>query len=897
MSYVDGHFDRDKDTIHVVERVNGKREYREYPARYQFYYPDPRGKYTSIFGDKLERVVCNTSRKFNTEKKIHGHKRLFESDVNPLFRCFAENYDATVSPILNTAFFDIETDFDKERGFAPPEDPFNPVTAVSVHLGWLNRTICLAIKPDALPKQEAVDICAKFDDTLLFDTEAEMLNTFIELVDDADILTGWNSEGFDIPYIVNRISRVLSKSHTRQLCLWNLFPKKRMFERFGAENETYDLIGRVHLDYMQLYRKYTYHEMHSYSLDAIGEYELNERKVEYEGTLDQLYNNDFETFIAYSRQDVDLLVRLDAKLQFIDLANVLAHSNTVLLQTTMGAVAQTDQAIVNEAHLQGLIVPDKKFDKDTTAAAGAYVADPKRGMHKWLGSMDLNSLYPSIIRSCNMSTETIIGQVRHTFTKELLDKASTIPEAWEGRFATPEYEMVMEQNNSELMHIDFENGDAFEATGAEIYEIVFNSGQPWIISANGTIFTYEKKGIIPGLLERWYAERKILQKNAVDAREEGGDKFDYWDKRQLVKKINLNSLYGALLNPGSRFFDSRLGQSTTLTGRSIARHMAAKVNEIIAGEYNHTGEAIVYGDTDSTYFSAYPMLKSEIDAGEIEWTKDSITAYYEAVCEEVNKTFPNYMNKAFHTTVDLGSIIAAGREISAQSGLFITKKRYAALVYDNEGKREDTDGKIGKVKAMGLDLKRSDTPAFMQEFLKELLMMTLTDSTEAECIQRIIEFRKEFRAMDNWEKGTPKRVNNLTKFRGVVNKYDQMKNKAIRDGRSAQDVKKPTLPGHVRAALNWNTLRNINDDKYSIEINDGMKTIVCKLKDNPLGYTSVGYPTDERRLPEWFTSLPFDDDLMEETIITKKLNNLLGVLKWDLTAGAAKNTFADLFDF
>ena len=164
---------------------------------------------------------------------------------------------------------------------------------------------------------------------------------------------------------------------------------------------------------MQLYRKYTYHEMHSYSLDAIGEYELAERKVEYEGTLDQLYNNDFETFIAYSRQDVDLLVRLDDKLQFIDLANVLAHGNTVLLQTTMGAVAQTDQAIVNEAHQQGFIVPDKKFDKDTTQAAGAYVADPKRGMHKWIGSMDLNSLYPSIIRSCNMSTETIVGQVRH----------------------------------------------------------------------------------------------------------------------------------------------------------------------------------------------------------------------------------------------------------------------------------------------------------------------------------------------------------------------------------------------------------------------------------------------------------------------------------------------------
>ncbi len=897
MSYVDGYFNRDKDCLHVVERVNGQRVYKDFPARYQFYYKDPRGKYTSIFGDKLDRVVCNTSKKFNTEKKIHGHKKLFESDINPLFRCFSENYDPTETPELQTAFFDIETDFNQEKGFAPPEDPFNAVTAVSVHLSWLSRTICLAIKPDTLTKEQATEICNKFDDTMLFDTEKEMLEAFLSLIDDADILTGWNSEGFDIPYMVNRVARVLSKSHTRQFCLWGQYPKRRTFERFGAENETFDLLGRVHLDYMQLYRKYTYHEMHSYSLDAIGEYELSERKVDYEGTLDQLYNNDFETFIAYSRQDVDLLVRLDAKLQFIDLANVLAHSNTVLLQTTMGAVAQTDQAIVNEAHQQGFIVPDKKFDKDTTQAAGAYVADPKRGMHKWIGSMDLNSLYPSIIRSCNMSTETIVGQVRHTFTRDLLDKAKTIPEAWEGRFATPEYELVMDKDQAEVMHIDFEDGTSFEATGAEIYEIVFNSGQPWIISANGTIFTYEKKGIIPGLLERWYAERKELQAKAVAAREEGGDKFAFWDKRQLVKKINLNSLYGALLNPGSRFFDSRLGQSTTLTGRSIARHMAAKCNEIMAGEYNHVGKSIVYGDTDSTYFSAYPILKPEIDKGEIQWDKDTITSYYEAVCEEVNKTFPNYMNKAFHTTVDLGAIIAAGREISAQSGIFITKKRYAALVYDNEGKREDTDGKPGKVKAMGLDLKRSDTPAFMQDFLKELLMTTLTDGGEEAVIKRIIEFRKEFRSMDSWKKGTPKRVNNLTKFRGVVANYDKVKNKAIREGRSAKDIKKPALPGHVRAALNWNQLREINDDKYSIEITDGMKTVVCKLKDNPMGYTSVGYPTDETRLPDWFKELPFDDDLMEHTIITKKLENLLGVLKWDLDAGAARNTFADLFDF
>lgn len=881
MSYIDGFLDKERDVIHVVERVNGQRKYVEYPAKYTLYYPDPRGKFTSIFGDKLERVVCNSGKKFNTEKKIHGNKQLFESDINPVFRCLADNYMDAEAPALNLCFFDIEVDFNKEKGFAPPEDPFNKVTAIALHLSWLKKTVCLTIKPDSLTKQQAQEICEKFSDTLLFDTEREMLETFLMLIDDADVLSGWNSEGFDIPYLVNRIQRVLSRSHTRQFCLWDKFPKEKKVTKFGKENATYELQGRVHLDYLELYRKYTYHEMHSYSLDAIGEYELDERKVEYDGTLDQLYNFDYQTFIAYNRQDVELLVKLDKKLQFIDLANVLAHANTVLLQTTMGAVAQTDQAIINEAHSRGLIVPDKKRDGERPVpAAGAYVATPVKGVHNWVGSIDLNSLYPSILRSCNMSTETIVGQIRQDLTNQLLESFDMdVPRAWEGRFACPEYDLVAAKDRETLLIIDFENGERIQATGAEIYDLIFHSGQPWLLTANGTIFTYERKGVVPGLLERWYSERKVLQQKAKDARDQDAELFAYWDKRQLVKKINLNSLYGALLNPGSRFFDARLGQSTTLTGRQIARHMAAELNKIIAGKYDHTGDAIVYGDTDSTYFSAYPVLKAQIESGEVDWSRDNIINYYDAVCEEVNTSFPAFMNRAFHTTLELGQIIAAGREVVASAGLFITKKRYALLVFDAEGKREDTDGKPGKIKAMGLDLKRSDTPAFMQDFLKEVLTEVLTGVSEADIMDKIVQFRKEFRSKPSWEKGTPKRVNNLTHHTAV---YE-------RTGKCGV--------GHAMAAINWNRLKRMHSDQYSIGITDGMKTIVCKLRNNPMQITSIGIPTDEKRIPDWFKELPFDDDAMEDAIIGKKLDNLLGELGWDLSVADAKTTFSDLFEF
>ena len=879
MSYVDGIIDRDKDIIDIVERVGGKRVYKQLPARYVFYYPDAKGKFKSIWNEPLSRIVCTNGKTFAREKKLYSHKKLYESDMNPVFRCLAENYLEADAPELNIAFFDIEVDFNKDMGFAPPEDPFNPVTAIAVHLSWLNRTICLAVAPKTLDQATAQAICEKFPDTMLMNDEKELLNTFLDLIDDADVITGWNSEGFDIPYIINRVKRQLGKEHTRRFCLWDKYPKRREYLSYGKTQETFDTVGRVHLDMLQLYRKYTYHEMHSYSLDAIGEYELGETKIDYEGTLDQLYNNDFEKFIGYNRQDVDLLVKLEKKLQFIDLANVLAHENTVLLQTTMGAVAQTDQAIINAAHARGMQVPDKRNHEGNTQAAGAYVATPVKGMHEWLASMDLNSLYPSILRAGNMSTETIVGQVRHVFTREMLDDFKTVSEAWEGKFACPEYELVMDKDRETILHLDFEDGTTLDATGAEIYDLVFLSGQPWIFSANGTIFRHDTKGVIPGLLEQWYAERKILQKNAKEQQGVDADKFAFWDKRQLVKKINLNSLYGALLNPGCRFFDQRLGQSTTLTGRCIARHMAAEVNRVIEGTYDYTGKSIIYGDTDSVYFSAYPILKPQIDSGELEWTKDKVTEYYEAVCDAANETFPGYMNQAHNCPSEFGSIIAAAREIVGVAGIFIKKKRYAILVYDNEGYREDTDGKPGKVKAMGLDLKRSDTPKFMQEFLHELLVMVLTGVEEQPVLARIKEFRKPFREKPGWEKGTPKRVNNLTNHTA---KYDKTGKCGI---------------GHALAAINYNRLRKMNSDAYSMEITDGMKTIVCKLKSNPLNMTSVGIPTDEKRIPDWFKDLPFDDEAMETAIITKKIENLLGVLKWDLKSAHDNNTFGDLFDF
>lgn len=979
--YVDALFKKGADEIiRIVERVNGKRVYKEFQPDFHFFINDPTGINKSIYGDAVKKMVPKSFiEKQKLLKSLSHNVKSWEIDVDPTFRCLETNYQNVDSPQLNIAFFDIETSFDKDNGgWSEASDADNYITSISVHLQWLDQIICLAFPPETLTWEEAQAIADKVGDVILFRTEGEMLTAFIQVIEDADVLSGWNSEAYDIPYTVNRIKKVLGRHEARKLCLWEQEPKVREYDRGGKIQNTYDLIGRVHMDYMQLYKKYNYEERHSYSLKAITEAELGETKLDYEGTLDELYNDDFERFLQYNIQDTRLLDKLDKKLQFIDLANTIAHGNCVLLQTVMGAVAVTDQAVLIEAHNRNMVCPNKKRgekDADAVRAAGGWVANPKKGLHKWIASTDMKSLYPSVIRTLNMSPETIVGQIRLTRTYdeialwEARGAKYTFAAWWNDRFNVVEMEDFYNKDIGTKLTLDMEDGEEFEVTGSELNSLIFDSGQPWCISANGTIFRTDIDGVIPGLLTRWYTERKVLQgimtnytdiednpkvvgvavpgdlwtnDDISDAENKSNPYIDgesyrpkkfkeiiadghkkrvvqymnqhnlmvkdgkaihrnqkdlkriigFWDKRQLVKKINLNSAYGALLNAGSRFFDQRLGQSTTLTGRTITKHMAAKTNEMITGEYDHYGKAIVYGDTDSCYFSAYPILKDEIARGEIEWTKEGIIEIYNDLAKAVSNTFPDFLLGKLNVPVKRSTgVIASSRETVSESGLWMVKKRYACMMIDKDGIRLDVGGKPGKVKAMGLDLKRADTPKFVQEFLSEILMDTLCDKGESAVIDKITAFKEKFEALKPWQQGTPRAVNKLSFYR---------EKETVHMIKKLKQEQQPTLtmPGHVRASLAWNTLKSINQDQHAMSIIDGQKVIVCKLKETSENrLTSIAYPVDEVHLPDWFTNLPFDDELMMAGIVDKKVKNLLGVLNWDLSRTKKEHAqFASLFD-
>jgi DNA polymerase elongation subunit (family B) len=526
MSYVSARRNKKTQQIDVVERINGKRVYNSFPIDYSFYVSDSKGKYTSIYNTPLTKITPKSSTEFYKELSILQGKTLWETDLNPVFKCLAANYSNQPVPDLHIAMVDIECEFNKEKGYAPPEDPFNMITAITIDLVWEKKLITLVIPPDNLEPEQIDNIINKFDNTIAFTSEIEMLDAALSLIEDSDVISGWNSSGFDIPYLVNRVARIMSGDDTRRFCLWDEKPQIKKMEKYGKEVSTYELVGRVHLDLLDVYRKFTYEERHSYSLDSIAEYELNSHKTSYEGSLDSLYHNNFEKFIEYNRNDVLLLEKLEDKLKFIALLNVIAHDTTTLIPNCMGTVAMIDQAIINRAHSLGFIVPNKKkIEIDEDGAAGAYVAYPKVGMHDYIGVTDVNSLYPSTIRALNMGLETIVAQIRPTLTnafikEKLTEHGMTYAKVWEGQFGSKEYQAIMSQKSEIDIIIDWEgtnNSDTL--TAKQCYDLIFNSGQPWVLSGNGTIFTYAHDGIIPGLLKKWYAERKTLQRHGDEGLE------------------------------------------------------------------------------------------------------------------------------------------------------------------------------------------------------------------------------------------------------------------------------------------------------------------------------------------------------------------------------------------
>lgn len=835
MSYISAL--RKDDQVIVWSRNNdGERETVVYPAPWYFYIEDAKGKYETIYGDRVSKLEFETGREyFQAKQELENKgKRLFESDIPAEQRVLSNAYYNVPAPKLHVTFYDIEVDYDPDVGFSSVEDPYAPINSISLFHQHQNRLVVIAVPPETwtlsedITKRAINDVVPlstdfKFDLHLVAD-ETELLAVFLKEIEDTDLLCGWNSDFFDTPYVGKRLQLKFGKTGLRKLS----FPgaNEPVFKEIeltsGQQATTLDIFGRINADYMRLYRKYEPGERYSYALAAIEEeVELGLPKLEYEGTLAALYKEDFAFFLRYNIRDCEILHGFERKLGYVELSNQMYHLSTGQYTHVQGTLKLAEQAIINYCHhVLKKVVNNAKLPDIDRQIQGAFVLDPKIGMHEWFGSIDITSLYPSSIRSINISPETLRGQFQQ------FEKAAE--EIAKGSAAALTF--VFEDTKEEKVQL-----------ASEWKEWLIE--RKWAISGYGTVFDQTNEGIIPAILSGWFSKRKEYQALKKNAEKNGEHEMvGFYDRLQYVYKIKLNSLYGALSNLYFRFYDLRMGESTTGTGRMILRHQCSKVNELLTGEYDYLGEAVIYGDTDSTYFKTFAD------------DHKSAVKIADAVAASVNSDYQRFMQQTFLCTPGFDNIIKAGREIVSDRGIFVEKKRYILHIIDLEGKTVD------KMKVMGLDTKKTTIPKHVSTTLNGFIESLLKGKPWETLSQEIVDYKKQLQSSTNiMLVGLPKGISDAD---GYTKRW-----KADSSTR---------LPGHVAAAIHYNETLDRFNDKSSLRIKSGMKIKVFYLTGKHGQFKSIALPTDIEVIPSWFTeNFQIDYDAHIERLVDKPLQNIL----------------------
>lgn len=849
----------------------GNRVMKTYDPVYYFYVPSEHGKFIGIDGTRLTKMTFRNKPEF--EMGLRTERNRYESDFSIMERTLMDNYLNCVPPELNVGLTDIEVDYDPEIGFARVSNAYAPVSALTIHKSSTNKFTSFVVPPPNWDGKWSEEI--KHSEVIICKNEKELLENFLLIIEDVDVISGWNSEFFDLPYLAKRIERVLGPSAVKRLNFKGARnePRWKEVERFGVKEMIIELEGRVHLDYLKLFKKFNLEGRPSFSLAAIADDELDMPKLTYDGSLYELYRNDFTKFVLYNIRDTEILLGLNTKFRYIELANNMVHEATVNFNSVFGSVNLIDTAITNFAHRQNLIVMDKRHTPGEHVE-GAIVMTPKIGFWKWIFSCDINSLYPSVMRSNNLSIEKIMGQ----FTRTELD--------WKAIY----------ENSEQTIELRLEHSDELlEAPASEWREILLE--KKWCVTAYGTVLDQsEGDGLVPAVLKFWFDGRKQLQaqkkewaKKADDLLKSGKTKIDpeyimaqaqsdYFDMLQGVRKVLLNSTYGATLNEFCRFHDARLGASTTATGRQITKFMIKSIGNLISGndtdvvtmrdeggtnQYTYDGDEIIYGDTDSCYATLQGTVTSKEEAIEIA----------DEIVNATNAKFPQFMRDAFLCQPGFDSLIRANREVVAESSIFQAKKKYMLYVVNLEGKDIDRDDKKS-FKTQGSDIKTSTTPEHIKKFLKKVTLDILYGVDRKEIEEYIINFRSSF-DMTSDESVHPLEIATQGSAK-VLEEYYQRWTRTEKKG-----LGKITLPGHIRASINYNECLKTFGDKNSQPITSGSKIRTVYLKKNDQNFKSMAFPADTDKFPPWFEEhFQVDMKIMEEKLIDNKLSNIFNALEW-----------------
>jgi len=786
------------------------------------------GTYTSLYGDKLKRI-----NKWDKEQPD-----LFESDVNPEIRVLVDNYTDSEEPSTGhkVMIFDIEVEV--TDGFPDPLKAPNKITSIAFNDPLTKQYYCYVLDPKKQVGEFKDDIVVSFDD------EYDLLNAFFRkyLEIQPTILTGWNVEFFDVTYLYNRAQQVLGSDIASSLSPINIV-------QWSDFQDRYKIAGVSVLDYLTLYKKYTFSERSSYRLDAIAELEVGEKKVAYEGTLNDLYENDLTTFVEYNLQDVKLIQRIDDKLDFIEIARGLAHLGHCPYEDVFMSSRYLEGAILVYLKKQNIIAPNKNYNRKKLNGEkfeGAFVQEPIKGKHDWVYDLDITSMYPSCIMSLNISPETKLGKI----------------EGW-----NPE-EFIRKDNKKTY---SFMKGNKLlnRFTETELKNMLDNENIS--IATNGVIYRKDKTGLLPALLKKWFNERVEYRKLSKKFHEQGDkEKSDYFDRRQHLQKIVLNSLYGVLGLPAFRFYDLDNAEATTLTGQSLIKFTKKIANNYYNKELNDTENRCIYIDTDSVFYSALPLVKKrypDLDIKNEDTMSKAILEIASEVQDYLNKSY-DFFAKRFCNLDDHRFDIK--QEVIAKSGLFVTKKRYGMKIINDNGK------KVDKMLIKGLDVVRASFPLAMKEMLSKVLEDILMNVPKEQLDKYIINFRNSMKLMDFNKIAIPISVKRISKY-------------TLKDSGLFSSYTMGT-PVHVKSSIFYNdflTYKNIS--KRFTPISNGEKIKWVYLKENPLNLPTMAYKghEDPPEVLEFIRQF-INVEKIYNQVLHKKIMMFYEALGWDEPTDATK---------
>jgi DNA polymerase elongation subunit (family B) len=770
------------------------------------------------------------TREFIERNKGVGNFAVY-GNIQPEYQWISQNCTGTIPwnvVDIVVAYIDIECTC--ENGFPSVTDANEEINAITIKFSNLEKKIVLGFDYFTGEIEDAIYIpCG---------TEEILLDKFLKVWKSnyPDIVSGWHVKFFDIPYLINRINRVFGEAKTKTISPWKIL-REETIEIMGKKVQTYDMFGIAVLDYLDLYKKFTYSAQESYKLDYIASVELGEKKIDYSehGSLHLLYKEDYNKFLQYNARDVDLVVSLENKMKLIELAMTMAYDAKVNFDDVFSQVRMWDVIIYNHLLSKGYVIPDRQESRKEQIE-GAYVKDPKPGFYNWVVSFDLQSLYPHLIMGGNFSPDTIVDKIIPGVTVDKLISKS--------------------MDLSSLKENDY----SMSATG-QLYRRDKESFLAQLMS-----WMFEQRKIYKSKMIQAEKDLEIAKKNGQDTKQILNDISKY-KNLQMAKKIALNSAYGAIANKYFRFYDKRIAESITIAGQLAIRWVSDRLNLYLQKLLKTKKDYVIAVDTDSCYLNLEDLVNKFFK----DKSKDQIIDLLDKICKE---ELQKIINASYEDMADyLNSYsqkMIMKREAITDRGIWTAKKRYMLNVYDSEGVRYTEP----KMKIMGIEAIKSSTPKFCRDKIKEAIKIIMT--SDQQTLQDYIDSVKTiFLTLPPEDIAFPRGVNNLSTYSSNITLYTK------------------GTPIHVRGSLIYNNLLKKHDLlKSYTQIYEGDKIKFLYLREpNPIRENIISFNSV---LPKEFDLHQYIDyNLQFQKTFVEPISTILDAISW---SSEKKSTLDSFFD-